>query len=157
MRSFVRIFLAIVTAVAGTLLFTSPANAIDEKECRGTQHKEFATPGTDVDFYITLCVWRTGSRYDAEAFGSWSDGGGIRKFDAFRVEIRLEKNDGAVTYNSCNYRDAINDNSSRGFTCGTASAVGSGNGWTADATILYNYDMDGKGEYFWNLTGSPVI
>lgn len=157
MRTANRILIAIVTALAGMMLFTSPAHAIDERKCTGTQHKEFATPGTDVDLYITLCVWRTGSRYDANAFGEWWDGGGVRKFDAFRMEVRLEKNDAAITYNDCNYLSAVNSDSHSGFNCGTKSSTGSGSGWTADATVLYDLDLDGEGEYFWNLTGTPQI
>jgi hypothetical protein len=149
--------LATIAILAGMMVFTSPAHAIDERDCSDMQHKEFATPGTNVDLYITLCVWRSGSRYDAEAFGEWWDGGGVRKFDAFRMEVRLEKNDAAITYNDCNYLSAVNSTEHSGFTCGTTSATGSGSGWTADATVLYDLDSDGKGEYFWELTGSPKI
>jgi hypothetical protein len=157
LRTVGRIFLAFTTAFAGMLLLTSPAHAIDERQCSGTQHREFSTHGEDVDLYVDLCVWRTGSRYDAEATGEWFDGGGVRKFDAFRLEVRLEKNDAAITYNSCNYVDAVNDREHSGYQCGTASHTGSGNGWTADGTLLFDYDGDGNGEYFWDLKGSGAI
>ncbi|MFF4488310.1 hypothetical protein ACFY0F_17715 [Streptomyces sp. NPDC001544] len=157
-RGIGRAFLAIATTMVGLSAFTTPtAYAADDISCTGKQHREFDTPGYNVDVYLQLCVWRTGSTYDAETYIDWADGGGARKFDLFWVETRLEKNDAAITYNGCDFTRAINDNETGGRTCGTASHTGSGTGWTADATVGYNIDLDGEGEFTWNLTGTPKI
>ncbi|MFD7391357.1 hypothetical protein ACFV46_23140 [Streptomyces sp. NPDC059852] len=152
-----RVLITAAIALFAPLTFTTPANAWDAKECTNSAHKEFDTTGTNVTVYIQLCVWRTGSTYDAEAYVNWGGGGGLRKFDAFRMEVRLEKNDAAMSYNDCNLVSAINENSTGSRDCGTAARSGSGSGWTADATVLYNLDLDGEGEKFWDLTGTPKI
>lgn len=153
--------LAASTLVVGgmTALGAAPAFAYTEK-CTDYQHKEFPTPGYDVDVWIKLCVSSTLSGYHfANAYGYYSDGGGaINNFDNFDLQVRVERSDVSKGSLTCDYTNSLNNNGTGAFSCGSASTTSTADGgWTADATVYYNINQDGSGGYSWGLTGTPSI
>jgi len=161
---------AAVAALACGLLVSltgTPALAATVTKCSGEQHKSFPTPGNDTDVYITVCI-HTISTYERLAwyYLSWKDGGDSdvdddRKFDKFTVQIRIERYDSVQNDISQSLRASINTHSTgtydyTGYGAGYTDTDRLG-GWTADATVTYNIDRDGEGDYKWQLTGSPQV
>ncbi|MFD4835356.1 hypothetical protein ACFWPV_36815 [Streptomyces uncialis] len=77
-------------------------------------------------------------------------------FDKFDLHVRLEKYDVVQKGLVCDYRTAANSSFSFDVTCqqtwpSVTSPV------TADSTLVYNLNNDGKGDYSINFHGSPSI
>ncbi|MGP3952647.1 hypothetical protein [Streptomyces sp. 7N604] len=145
---------------ASTVLFGgAPAQA--SSWCSATQHKEFPTPGYDVDVYLDVCIVRTTSNYNkyyASIGGYFIDGGGSRNFDNFDIKVRLERNNADILTASCDETYPLNNADSGALQCWTAEYyTTSPGGLSADGAVVYNIDSDGAGDFTWSLTGSPEL
>ncbi|MDN3297600.1 hypothetical protein QWM81_26895 [Streptomyces ficellus] len=88
-----------------------------------------------------------------------------KRFSSVRVTTRAEKRstngtDSIVTSKTCDFTDQLNQAwaNSTALTCQSpATAFGSTGSWSADATVIYDIEGDGKGAITWQLTGSPLI
>ncbi|WP_328909054.1 hypothetical protein OG230_05830 [Streptomyces sp. NBC_00234] len=147
-------FVAFSSILASGVYFGAPASAA--VMCSDRQLKEFATPGENVDVSISLCVEKVNGVFKARAYGTATDGGGLRKFDSFIVEIVLEKSDVMQKYQDCIFTTRINDNANSNLDC-TSPGTSAAGRYTADGSIYYDLDGDGQGGYTWQLTGSPSL
>lgn len=151
---------AAATALAiggGATLAPSPALAVTYT-CTGWQNKEFATSGFNTDVSIRLCVSAGTSSHRGYADIQWSDGGGVKKFDNFDVNIRLERYDADHDTKSCGYESAINLYDTGAERCyEVVSYSTASGGWSVDGSVAYDYDADGAGGMTWSLTGTPLI
>jgi hypothetical protein len=158
-RTLLRLTMALATftiAAAGVVVLGSPAQAAP---CGSSQKKEFPTSGYNTDISIKLCVTQTSEgKVRATADGYWTDGGGVRKFDNFDLQVRLEGEGGVnILKTTCDYTSEINGLSSGGFQCHTTwLEPATARGLTADGTVYYDLDADGKGGYSWGLQGTPA-
>ncbi|MER5430853.1 hypothetical protein [Streptomyces sp. NPDC002588] len=151
-----------------TALTVGPAYAVDSA-CSGYQDKTFSTPGSDVHFAVNLCIEHySEGGYEATAYYTWSGGGGTdlddnRKFDQFDLQVRVEQHDpdlGDIVKASrvCDLRYDINTSSAWSGTCGKWYSHSRALTWSADGTVTYDIDRDGKGALpAWNLGGSARI
>ncbi|MEU5976065.1 hypothetical protein [Streptomyces sp. NPDC047315] len=128
------------------------------RACSAHQVKEFPTSGYNTDVNITLCVAPRTDGWIASVDGYWTDGGGVRKFDNFDIQVRLERNDADVKVSLCDITAEINRADSGTIQCQTKiHKTENQKGLSADGKILYDLDADGKGGYTWALTGSPRL
>lgn len=154
--------LLVPTTVALTTTATAgPAHA-STSNCTDDQHKSFPTPGFNTDLYVDVCVFSSGYTGHYARFGVvWLDGGdsatdGDRKFDALRLNVRLERYDHVYTTASCSIAGKVNRNEYGNASCLTSTfKLSKHEGWTADGTVTYDIDRDGEGSKTWSLTGSP--
>ncbi|MEU5973800.1 hypothetical protein [Streptomyces sp. NPDC047315] len=155
----------LVTALAagGILVAGNPATAAESaagpiNACSATQKKEFATSGYDTDVHLKLCVVPRTGGWLVSADGGWTDGGGVRKFDNFDIQVRLERNDKDVLVSLCDITAEINRADSGRIQCQTkVHKTENQKGLSADGKVLYDLDADGAGGYTWALTGSPRL
>lgn len=156
--------LAIGVITAGLVFATAPAAAAQPASaaaagCHENPDREFDTPwyNTDVND-VNVCIGEQfGGEYRAVIYGYFTDGGdGSRKFDEFRINVRIEQ-DGwiHVAANTCSYTREVNAMSSGGFQCVVEDVPVGGGAITADGSITYNINSDGRGDYTWQLHGSP--
>ncbi|MFD6231296.1 hypothetical protein ACFWFZ_31195 [Streptomyces sp. NPDC060232] len=155
-----RLRLAGASAIALTAIIglASPASASDEYRCTGYQHIELPTNGFNTDITSRVCVWRNFSgQVRASASFSWQEGGS-GKFNKLLLSTRLEKNDVLKTSAVCNYKSAVNSKEAGGgYVCWTPWTSVPAGGITGDAGLVYDIADDGKGDFLWNLGGSPSI
>lgn len=157
--------LAVATGVAVAVAPVA-ANAAELKcNSEGTNKKTFNIPEQlDPTVEITLCVRKNtaGNWVTASAFVEWTRGpvGIIGGFDKFEFNLRIEKADVIKARYGCYPRDAINSLADGEYLCPSNEfgvAADGANTWTADATVRYNIDGDGLGDFLWDLTGSPQV
>jgi hypothetical protein len=92
-----------------------------------------------------------------------------KRFTSFKITTRIEERltktsgDHVVTSKTCDLTKLVNDNYSwfqvePANTCVAPSAVYDGGlWWSADATIVYDIEGDGKGAVTQEVLGSPLI
>ncbi|GHI02319.1 hypothetical protein AQI88_26550 [Streptomyces cellostaticus] len=92
-----------------------------------------------------------------------------KRFTSFKITTRLEERltktteDHVVTSKTCDLTKLVNDNytwfqNEPVNTCAAPSAVYDGEVyWSADATIVYDIEGDGRGPITQQLTGSPLV
>lgn len=157
--------LAVATGVAVAVAPVA-AHAAEQKCNEAGQNKRtFKIPDQlDPTVEITLCVRKntSGNWVSASAFVEWTRGpvGIIGGFDKFEFNLRIEKDDAVKARYGCYPRDAINNLHNGEYLCPSREfgvAADSANTWTADATVRYNIDGDGKGDYLWDLTGTGRV
>lgn len=147
---------ALAVAATGVVALGSPAQAAP---CGAHNEREFDTSGYNTDVHIRLCIsTNSQGQVRASADGYWTDGGGLRKFDNFDIYVRLERPGGAnIATKTCDETAEMNRASSGTIQCQSRYVSGlNPERVTADATIRYNLDSDGKGGYTWNLRGTPI-
>ncbi|WP_460066790.1 hypothetical protein [Streptomyces sp. YKOK-I1] len=148
-------------------LTVGPAYAVDYA-CTLYQEKSFSTPGSDVKVWIKLCIeYYSEGGYEATAYYKWSGSGGTdlddnRKFDQFDIQVRVEQHDpddGDIVKAArvCDARYNINTTDSWSGSCPKWYSHSRALTWSADGTVTYDIDRDGKGAYTWELGGSPQI
>ncbi|HEY9292907.1 MAG TPA: hypothetical protein VIP98_16630 [Microlunatus sp.] len=153
---------ALLASTAIAMVGTNTPAQADVSGCTDDQHKSFSTPGFDTDLWVDVCIFSSGYTGHYARFGVvWVDGGdsaadGNRKFDALRLNVRLERYDSVILTASCSIAGDVNRNESGNDSCYTetfkSSLLG---GWTSDGTVTYDLDRDGEGSKTWSLTGSP--
>lgn len=158
-----------IAAAAATVMATMgvmvvlPGSANAAQACYPNV-KSFSIPGQlDPTVTIDLCVRTDGPDIVAEAHISWDRGtvGTIgTAFDAFTLNLRLEKNDADIKKATCdsNLLRAINSHRDGDYFCQTSWAnKGSSKKWSADGNVVYNINNDGDGNKTWSLHGSPLL
>jgi hypothetical protein len=148
--------LAVPLVTAGALALTaSPAAAAVTTKCSAYQYQS-APVVTNVA--MKTCVAKSGnSRYAYISIEQASAYSGST-WDLFKVNVRLERNDGNVDTASCDYTSEMNKYKQVSFHCATATISSSlSGGWTSDGTIDYNFNLDGLGTKNRALTGSPQM
>lgn len=160
LRKSVPLFATMMLVSAGGLaLVAAPAEAASK--CSAQNEKSFDLPGKpDVWVGIILCIDRT-SAGNGHAFANiqW-DGSflGGKRFDKFELQVRIERYDSVFDDARCSFTTPLNNRIEGGGECGgavwTSSAKG---GWSADGTVTYNVNSDGKGDMTWELHGSPLV
>ncbi|MFF2021597.1 hypothetical protein ACFVW2_07270 [Streptomyces sp. NPDC058171] len=150
-----RSVLASALAAGGLLVLGNPAEAFSG--CSPRQEKEFSTSGFNTEVWVAVCIDPAGSgTYQATAHGGWVNGGGVKKFDNFDVQARVERNNVRLTFTTCDYTAEINGQSSGTFMCSSPRYFTTNPaGLTGDGRVDYDLDADGAGGFSWNLTGSP--
>jgi len=150
-------FLVLASAVVGVVV-AAPAEAASK--CY-TNSKAFTPLYHPVLVDVTTCVKVTGNVKQAYAQVDWAGRGSMgRRFDEFRVQIRLEFSDYVHTSKVCDFTYELNDQYDGSKTCTTSTYSSGANsgGWTGDGVVYYNLEADGKGELDpWALHGSPEI
>lgn len=142
-----------------------PASADSEACTRKQSTGSISLPNKpDVTIDVTVCISyaRTASGYINNYFATlrveWRGGPAIgKRFDGFRVETRVERNDGVKKKVTCDYTSLINRDRSHSITCNAGVRYQKGKGWTADGAIFYDPDADGKGGTVKKLRGSPSL
>ncbi|WP_018657413.1 hypothetical protein [Actinomadura flavalba] len=158
---------ALAAGLATTV--AQPAQAYTEK-CKKTYLRYqpegwFAIP---VDVTVNLCVTASGDLVYARGTVHWERGTGSMGdgFDRFALKMRLERNDADIKTATCTTTKNINERRDShaippegwALYCRPISASkGSAKTWTADGTIIYNYNNDGKGDYTSQLNGTPRV
>ncbi|MDP4511789.1 hypothetical protein [Nonomuraea turcica] len=155
--------LAAATLVGGLGLSASPAHAAGWTCSASWASKSFDLPGKpDATVWARGCIYKDGSTRAARIEYKWSSGTAVddRRFDKFVIQTRLERYDLIQTTRYCDITDEINhpsENSGEGH-CTTLPYTSSlTGGWTSDGKIIYNINSDGKGDFEWNLPGSPQV
>lgn len=171
-----RILVALIAAVAtvASVAFVNavPAYAKDTVMCNSDRSKDgppensrvFYLPNLDnLTVTIDLCVARVdkNSQRGAQARQiDWKGHQPGKRFNYFRLTVRLEHNEKTVKSKTCDLAAAINKYrfNLAHYTCtaGYVSHVGK-NKWTADGVVHYDVYGDGKGDMVWQLRGTPEI
>ncbi|GAA3875903.1 hypothetical protein GCM10022243_46010 [Saccharothrix violaceirubra] len=151
---------ASLLGLAALFATTGTANAAPSA-CR-TSTKSFDIPNNlDPTVHIELCVRQDDADVIATAHVEWNRGsiGTVgQAFDTFDFDLRLERDDVTQSRAACNVKDRINDQKNGDHYCYTSwKRKGSAKTWSADGTVKYNINNDGKGDYTWQLTGTPRI
>ncbi|WP_330172581.1 hypothetical protein OG875_02630 [Streptomyces sp. NBC_01498] len=142
----------------GTVLsLASPASAaVVQSECTTTQ-KVVGTPGDDLYLDVRVCVQKDSTGvYRAEATFDWEHGGYAVDFEKLQLHLRLEKYDVVQKGAVCDFKDEVNNINSGIRPCQVPWSSAS-SPLTADATMVYNHNNDGQGDYSTDFTGSPSI
>lgn len=137
----------------------TPAQAAMTHQCHSNE-KSISLPGKpDASITIDLCVWRDGGSYQATADVSWGSWAGMpgNAFDNFDVQVRLERYDKSKRTYTGDLTYYINATWSDTFRLSTGWVKGSPKGWSADGTVFYDVNNDGRGGKKWDLHGSPQI
>ncbi|MFI8366894.1 hypothetical protein [Streptomyces sp. NPDC085466] len=149
---------------ASTATAAVPAAAATTK-CYSANERTIALPGKpDIWMRVMLCVERVSStQHYAYAKVYWDASliGGNR-FDGFKLQVRLERNDATMASWTCDLKSVLNSWDSgptNGHFCGSASSTSSlSGGWSADGKADYDVDNDGKSWLpSWQLHGSPLV
>lgn len=148
-------------ATTGVLINGSSAQAATSA-CYDNQ-KTIALPGKpDVWVGVELCIYHTSAdRRLASADVTWDGAflGGTR-FDLFEIIIRIERNDTVYNHLWCDFTAEINSEPSSGYShwyCPIAYTSAADGGWSADGSVVYNVNNDGKGDMVWDLHGTALI
>ncbi|MFD9463367.1 hypothetical protein [Streptomyces sp. NPDC060027] len=144
-------------ALAPIIGLTTPANAsVERQQCHAMQKVEIGTTGLDVDIQIKLCVQQdTTGVYRAFASFWWQDAGSY-KFNNLDLHVRLERYDVVRKGAVCDFTDEVNSTQGFNLYCET-TWTSAAPPLTTDATLLYDTADDGKGEFRWDLTGTPAL
>ncbi|WP_345681035.1 hypothetical protein [Yinghuangia aomiensis] len=115
----------------------------------------------DISFTIQLCITnRPAGAHEAFAkvtWGSWDGVDSRARFDKVTVQVRAEKYDVSKASATGNLTARMNADDDGGWLGSAYSTLNSPGGWSADATVTYNVNDDGKGDMTWDVYGSPVI
>lgn len=166
-------FMAAAAAVTSIAFVNAvPAYANDVVSCNSDRsgdgppenHIVLHTPhGDDLQITINLCVSRIDKNSQRGATAreiQWRGTQASKRFNYFRLTVRLEHHEQTVKTHTCDMASAINQHrfNDRKYSCsaGWTSNASAGR-WTADGTVHYDVADDGKGAYTWQLTGSPAI
>jgi hypothetical protein len=162
--------MALAVVTAPLVVAPSPASAATGTKCAGWQDKTLAGPGKPAAaIVVQVCI-----RSDYLGSGlygrtSWftvngfSDDKIITKFNQLAVTVRMEHNDVIGVTKSCDLTVWGNNlkayaNESTQKQCVTSQwNSGTVGGWTTDGYVRYDYEGDGKGDYLWQLGGSPSV
>jgi hypothetical protein len=164
-------FTALLAVVVSLFIASAgPAHAADLYLCNSdrTQYPPenlltIRTPGgDDVRVTIDLCVGRVEkpSQRGSVGYTSWTGHSGRKRFNSFKVTVRLEHADGVVISKTCDLTKLINDlqNSPDRNRCGPIwHSTATRGKWTTDGVVHYDIYGDGKGTYTWNLRGTPEL
>jgi hypothetical protein len=171
-----RAFIALVATVCAvaSIAFVNavPAYAKDTVMCNSDRsgdgppenQKLIPTPKGDyVKITINLCVARVdkNSQRGAKAREiDWRGSQPYKRFNYFKLTVRLEHDERTVKSHTCDLAPAINRYrfNLKQYTClaGWISHAGKYK-WTADGVVHYDIYGDGKGDMVWQLRGSPEI
>lgn len=155
-KSVPAVFAAALVAGSGLVLTAAPASAASK--CGEDQKKTFYPPGRANTFVTArTCVQTDGTMKRGWVEISWTGKAGA-KFDDFIVTARLERNDAERGYAYCPITSDVNGSSSGSYTCDPLPVrTSQTGGWTGDGKIIYDYNDDGKGDFTWDLKGSPKL
>lgn len=166
MRTFTRRVTGAMLAAAlatGVAVTAAPLAALAANpECKTSETKSFKFDDRgDRLVTITLCIKRSGNRVQSSAKVKWDETSGTiwyGRFDKFEFNLRTERNDVVKAQHACYPKNAINDRAT-GETTYYADWVTADYAevWSADATVRYNLDGDGLGDFLWDLPGTPLI
>jgi hypothetical protein len=145
-------------ALAPVLGLASPASAaVIDRECASNLDKPLFTPGDDVFLDVSVCVQKDSTGvFRAQADFEWQHGGYKVDFDKLELHLRLERYDVVVKGARCDFRTRV-ENETWGSALCQVPWTSAAPPLTADATVVYNHNNDGKGDYKMELTGSPSI
>jgi len=154
-----------VGASGATATAAAPSAVAATTKCSSGNERTIALPGKpDIWMRVMLCVERvSSSQHYAYAKVYWDASliGGNR-FDGFKLQVRLERNDAVKATWTCDLKRVLNEWDSgptNGHFCGSASSTSTlTGGWSADGKADYDVDNDGKGYLpAWQLGGSPLV
>ncbi|MEU5345244.1 MULTISPECIES: hypothetical protein [unclassified Streptomyces] len=153
--------LGVLALALGSTVILTTTTAEAASACKNNS-RTITLPGIepDIDVDVKLCVYSEGNLHYAKAFVKWRGSAGHHgnRFDNFRVEVRLERNNDMKTSSNSPYTTLINRTYSNDINFNTPNYTSSLNGgWTADGLVQYDKNNDGEGGTTWSLTGSPAI
>jgi hypothetical protein len=158
-RKFVAALVTIFAVAASLLVTTGTASAASK--CI-TNSDTFSTPGRDTNVDVILCVVVESRQVWADAWVEF-DGPMLPefadRFEVFEFNLRLEYDDVVEASWPCRAVDYINDHPEGTYYCFETAHLTKNGGpyWTADATVRYNINNDGRGDQLWPLAGTPRI
>jgi hypothetical protein len=139
---------------AALLVGTSPAYAATTR-CSAYQYQ---TAPSVTNVAMKTCVVKSGNSRHAYVLIEQARTSGGRTWDKFQVHARLEHNDANIATKWCDFTDEMNQYLSPRLICTTATVTSStSGGWTGDAVIIFNFNLDGLGDKSRALTGSPSV
>jgi hypothetical protein len=147
----------VVPLVAGAalMLTASPASAATTTKCSAYQYQ--SAPVTS-NVAMKTCVVKSGNSRYAYIQVEWASTYGGSTWDLFKVNVRLERNDGLYSARSCDYTSQMNTYKNLILKCDSSTVTSaSTGGWTGDGSINFNFNLDGLGTKTRNLTGSPSV
>jgi hypothetical protein len=139
-----------------TLVVTgTPALAATTTKCSAYQNQ---TAPAVTNVAMKTCVVKNGNARYAYVYVAQARATGGATWDLFKVHARLEKSDANKATRWCDFTADMNRYLSPSFTCRTATVTSTATGgWTGDASILFNFNLDGLGDKSRALTGSPSV
>ncbi|MEE6258895.1 hypothetical protein [Plantactinospora sonchi] len=141
-----------LAAVAAT---ATPAAAAPTTRCSAYQYQS-APVVTNVA--MKTCVVKNGNSRYAYVLVEQASAYSGSTWDLFKVHARLEKSDANKATKWCDFTDTMNRHQNPRVTCQTATVTSSSTGgWTSDAVVVFNFNLDGKGDKSRALTGSPSV
>jgi len=148
---------SLVTAAGAVVAFGAPAQAAPT--CK-TSAKDFALPGTaDEKVTVKLCIAKISGGHKATATVtaySWdSSQYEDPRFDDFGITLRVERKNVVKESRKFPLPWVSHPNQTRTYTLHDYG--GSAGGWSADATVRWDINNDGKGGGNWGLAGTPTI
>ena len=152
---------AVPAYAKSTIICNSDRSGDGPKENRNT----FRIPSGDfTTVTIDLCVSREDKNSQRGAIARQIDWGGPyptgRRFNYFKLTVRLERADKVIKTKTCDLTAAINHYRYplHVYRCGPLwYSHAHKYKWTADATVHYDIYGDGKGDMVWALRGSPEV
>ncbi|MEV0390194.1 hypothetical protein [Nonomuraea sp. NPDC050643] len=156
---------AVASLFIASLAITPTTAAWAASACSSPQEKTFSLPGKpDVWVGAEMCIYTRGTGNNQKTGMlsiNWSGSFlGGKRFDKFVAEVRVERNDIIYGNELCDWTSDLNsitDSEGVMWDCYAYYNSSLNGGWTADGRIIYNINNDGKGDYVWNLTGSPRV
>jgi hypothetical protein len=132
-----------------------PASAATTTKCSAYQYQS-APVVTNVA--MKTCVVKSGNSRHAYIQVEQASTYGGSTWDLFKVNVRLERNDGVYTAASCDYTSQMNKYKNIILKCVSSTFTSASTpGWTGDGTITFNFNLDGLGNKTRDLTGSPSV
>ncbi|MCW6005987.1 hypothetical protein K1W54_15575 [Micromonospora sp. CPCC 205371] len=153
-KSIIAVIMTFVVTSAALLVTASPAAAAT------TRCSDWQIQNGPVVTQVSMktCVVKNGnSRYAYVLVEQWRTYSG-KDWDRFKVHARLERNDANKATKWCDFTDEMNRYLVITLYCTTSTVTSStSGGWTGDAVIVFNFNLDGLGDKSKALTGSPAV
>lgn len=148
--------------LALALVQGSPAQAATISNCSDWQSKTIDLPGINGSHGVSMkvCAERSGDYLRGAIH--WKETYRMTaytpRYDGFEIDVRLERYDNDIRWNTCDVKSKMNDSVGSSGTCYTSWFASSlTNGWTGDGQVWYDVNNDGESGFYWYLTGSPQL
>jgi hypothetical protein len=119
---------------------------------------QFQTAPSVTNVAMKTCVVKSGNIRHAYVIIEQARTSGGATWDKFKVHARLEHNNANKETKWCDFTDDMNRYLNPRLICTTPKHYSTtAGGWTGDAVIVINFNLDGYGDKSRALTGSPAV
>lgn len=150
-----------VTVTTAALLGSTAALSVASPAFAATTRcsdYQYQTAPSVTNVAMRTCVVKSGDiRHAYVEVGQARTSGGAT-WDKFQVHVRLERNDANKATKWCDFTDDMNRYLNPKLFCTTTKIYSTTRGgWTSDAVIVFNFNLDGLGDKSRALHGSPAV